>query len=38
MGIDPTRHFSPLDNDAVAFPGANAEQRLALSQLMGIRS
>lgn len=30
------RYLLPLDHDAIAFPGASAEQRLALSQLMGL--
>jgi hypothetical protein len=36
QGIDPKRYLLPLDNDAVAFPGASAEQKLALSQLLGL--
>ena len=35
-GVDLNRFLLPLDQDAIAFPGANAEQRLALSQLMGL--
>ncbi len=34
--IDYTRFLLPLDSDAIAFPGAAPEQRLALSQLMGL--
>lgn len=36
MGVDLSKFFLPLDEEAIAFPGASAEQRLALSQLMGI--
>jgi hypothetical protein len=35
-GVDPRRYLLPLDNDAIAFPGATDRQRLALSQLMGL--
>ncbi len=35
-GIDLTRSFLPLDADAIAFPGASGEQRLALSQWLGL--
>jgi len=34
--IDTSKPFLPLDADAIAFPGASAEQRLALSQWMGL--
>src|SRR5262245_58198734 len=34
--IDDKKHLLPLDRDAIAFPGASAEQRLALSHLMGL--
>jgi len=30
------QYLLPLDHDSIAFPGASAEQRLALSQLMGL--
>lgn len=36
QGIDTSRPFLPLDIDSIAFPGASAEQRLALSQFMGL--
>ena len=36
MGVDPGRPFLPLDDWGIAFPGASAEQRLALSQFMGL--
>ncbi len=36
QGIDLNRFFLPLDDDSIAFPGASAEQRLALSQFMGL--
>jgi hypothetical protein len=35
-GVDPSRPLLPLDDSAVAFPGASREQELALSQLMGL--
>lgn len=35
-GIDTQRFFLPLDREAIAFPGASAEQSLALSQLLGL--
>lgn len=35
-GVDLSRFLLPLDRDAIAFPGANAEQQLALSQLLGL--
>ncbi len=34
--VDTSRYLVPLDRDAVVFPGASAEQRLALSQLLGL--
>lgn len=34
--VDPSRELVPLDKDAIFFPGASAEQRLAISQLMGL--
>ena len=36
MGVDPSKHLLPLDDDSIAFPGASTEQELALSQLMGL--
>jgi hypothetical protein len=36
LGVDTNRFFLPLDDDSVAFPGANPKQRRALSQLMGV--
>jgi hypothetical protein len=36
MGVDPTKLLLPLDDHAIAFPGASSEQMLALSQLMGL--
>ena len=36
MGVDPTKQLLPLDDTSIAFPGASAEQVLALSQLMGL--
>lgn len=36
LGVDPGCHLLPLDDMAIAFPGASAEQRLALSQWMGL--
>jgi len=35
-GIDMNRYFLPLDNDAMVFPTANQEQRLVLSQYLGL--
>ena len=35
-GIDLNSYFLPLDTDNIAFPGATADQRLALSQFMGL--
>lgn len=34
--IDLRSYFLPLDEEAISFPGANPEQRLVLSQLMGL--
>lgn len=36
MGVDPGKFLLPLDDTSIAFPGASAEQKLALSQLMGL--
>lgn len=36
QGVDPTKFLVPLDDDAVLFPGATPEQRLAISQMMGL--
>lgn len=36
LGIDTGKYFLPLDDANIAFPGASAEQRLALSQFMGL--
>lgn len=36
LGVDPNRPLLPLDDHSIAFPGASAEQQLALSQLMGL--
>ena len=36
LGVDLTRPFLPLDDQAIAFPGASFEQELALSQFMGL--
>jgi hypothetical protein len=36
LPIDTNRYFLPIDDDAIAFPGANAEQRVVLSQLLGL--
>jgi hypothetical protein len=35
-GIDTSKYFLPLDRDAIAFPGCAEEQKLALSQLLGL--
>ncbi len=35
-GVDLSKFFLPLDEMAIAFPGASNEQRLALSQFMGL--
>lgn len=36
LGVDMGKFFLPLDECNIAFPGASAEQRLALSQFMGL--
>jgi hypothetical protein len=36
IGVDHSRCFLPLDQDAIAFPGASEEQRLVLSQYLGL--
>src|SRR4029078_6172007 len=36
VGIDGGKFLLPLDEDAIAFPGATARQRMAISQLMGL--
>jgi hypothetical protein len=36
LAIDLNKYFLPLDDDAVAFPGATLEQKIALSQLLGL--
>ena len=36
QGVDVHKFLLPLDDEAVAFPGATDVQRLALSQLMGL--
>lgn len=36
LGVDTSKPFLPLDADNLLFPGANAEQKLALSQLIGL--
>lgn len=36
LGVDTSKHFLPLDEDALAFPGASPEQELALSQFLGL--
>ncbi len=35
-GIDMSKGFLPLDQDSIAFPNATYEQKLALSQFMGL--
>lgn len=35
-GIDPLKPLVALDGDALLFPGASKEQRLAISQMMGL--
>lgn len=35
-GIDISRPLLPLDSSAIAFPGASEEQRLAISQFVGL--
>jgi len=36
IGVDTDRYFLPIDSDAIAFPGASEEQKLAISQLLGL--
>ena len=36
IGVDTSKILLPLDDASIAFPGASAEQSLALSQLMGL--
>jgi hypothetical protein len=36
LGVDTGKYLLPLDDCNIAFPGASAEQRLALSQYMGL--
>lgn len=36
LGVDIGKHLLPLDDQALAFPGASAEQELALSQFFGL--
>lgn len=36
QGIDSQKFFAPLDSNNIAFPGASDEQKLALSQFMGL--
>ncbi len=36
LGVDTGKFLLPLDDANIAFPGASAEQRLALSQFMGL--
>jgi hypothetical protein len=36
IGVDYSQCLLPLDKENIAFPGASAEQTLALSQLMGL--
>ena len=36
QSIDLSKSFLPLDNNAILFPEANLEQRLVISQLMGL--
>lgn len=36
MGVDSSKYLLPLDDSAIAFPGASDEQKRALSQLMGL--
>ena len=35
-GVDSSKYLLPLDDLAIAFPGASSEQKLALSQWMGL--
>ena len=36
VGVDAQKFLLPLDESSIAFPGASNEQKLALSQLMGL--
>lgn len=36
LGVDPSRYLLPIDSEAIAFPGASADQKLAISQLLGL--
>jgi len=36
VGVDVNKFLLPLDDSAIAFPGASDEQKRALSQLMGL--
>ena len=36
LAVDESKYLLPIDDEALAFPGASAEQRLALSQWMGL--
>lgn len=36
LGVDPKKFLLPMDNDNIAFPGADQKQQLALSQLLGL--
>lgn len=36
LGVDQSKYLLPLDEDAIAFPECNPQQRLVLSQMMGL--
>ncbi len=36
LGVDTSSYLLPLDCQSIAFPGASAEQKLAISQLLGL--
>ncbi len=36
LGVETDKYLLPIDKDAIAFPGASEEQKLALSQLLGL--
>ncbi len=36
QAVNPMKMLLPLDDSSIAFPGASSEQKLALSQLMGL--
>lgn len=36
LGVDSSKFLLPMDNDNIAFPGADRKQQLALSQLLGL--